>query len=92
MRNKLGFFAKLALLAILLFLVISIVDQNIEINRLNSEEEKLRAQQQVYTLRVEKLNAELEEDVTEETIKRIARRKLNLRDPGNLIYANDRPN
>lgn len=92
MRNRLGFFAKLALLAILLFLVISIVDQNIEINRLNSEEEKLRAQQQVYTLRVEKLNAELEEDVSEETIKRIARRKLNLRDPGNLIYANDRPN
>ena len=38
MRNRLGFFAKLALLAILVFLVISIVDQNIEINRLNSEE------------------------------------------------------
>ena len=34
----------------------------------------------------------LSEEVTEETIKRIAREKLNLRDPSELVYANDLPN
>ena len=41
---------------------------------------------------VEKLNSQLQEEVTEETIKRVAREKLNLRDPGELIYSNDLPN
>ncbi len=92
MGHKLGFFAKLAFLAILFFLAISIVDKNIEINSLKKEEEKLAAQRQAYTLKVERLNAQLEEEVTEETIKRIAREKLNLRDPDDLVYANDLPN
>lgn len=92
MLRKLGFFGKLAFLAILFFLAISIVDKNIEINALKKQEEKLAAQRQAYTLRVERLNAQLEEEVSEETIKRIAREKLNLRDPGDLVYANDLPN
>ncbi len=92
MRHRFGFFAKLALIAILFFLVISIVDKNIKINDLKKEEEKLSAQRQAYTLRVERLNSQLKEEVSEDTIKRIAREKLNLRDPGELVYANDLPN
>jgi cell division protein FtsB len=92
MRHRFGFFVKLALIAILFFLVISIVDKNIKINDLKKEEEKLSAQRQAYTLRVERLNSQLKEEVSEDTIKRIAREKLNLRDPGELVYANDLPN
>ena len=92
MKHKLGFFGKLAFLAILFFLAISIVNKNIEINSLKKEEEKLRAKRQSYTLQVERLHSQLEEEVTEETIKRIAREKLNLRDPGDLVYLNDLPN
>ncbi len=92
MRQRIGFFTKLAFLAILFFLAISIVDKNIEINALKKEEEKLRAERQSYTLKVERLNSQLNEEVTEETIKRIAREKLNLRDPDDLVYANDLPN
>lgn len=91
MRNRLGFFGKLAFVAIILFLIVSIVDKNIEINALKEKEEKIREQMQAYTLQVERLNSQLEEEVTEETIKRIAREKLNLRDPEDLIYANDLP-
>ena len=40
MRHRLGFFAKLAFVAIIFFLVISIVDKNIEINSLKKEGEK----------------------------------------------------
>ena len=92
MQSKLGFFGKLAFVAIILFLIISIVDKNLEINDLREKEEKINNQMQAYTLYVEKLNAQLEEEVSEETIKRVAREKLNLRDPGELIYSNDLPN
>ncbi len=92
MRHRLGFFAKLAFVAIIFFLVISIVDKNIEINSLKKEEEKLAAERQTYTLKVERLSAQLEAEVSEETIKRIAREKLNLRNPDELVYANDLPN
>lgn len=91
-KNRLGFFTKLAMIAIVFFLVISIVDKNIEINSLKKEEEKKKQELQSYTLQVERLNSQLEEEVTAETIKRIAREKLNLRDPNELVYANDLPN
>lgn len=91
-RKRLSFFGKLALIAIVFFLVISIVDKNVEINTLKREEEKKRQELQSYTLQVERLNSQLEEEVSGETIKRIAREKLNLRDPSELVYANDLPN
>ncbi len=92
MRNRLGFFAKLAFAAILFFLVISIVDKNIEINELKKEKERLEAQKTQYTLQVEKLDAQLNQEVTEEVIKRIAKEKLNLREAGDQVFASDLPN
>ena len=92
MRNRLGFFGKLAFVVISLFLVISIVDKSIEINDLKEKEKKIKEQVQSYTLQVERLESQLEEEVSEETIRRIAREKLNLRDPGDLVYSNDLPN
>ena len=91
-QHRFGFFAKLAFVAILVFLAISIVNQNIRINSLKEQEIRLQAEKNTYTLQVERLNAELNEEVSEETIKRIAREKLNLREPGNVVYANDLPN
>jgi len=90
--RRAGFFAKLALIAIIFFLAISIVDKNIEINQLKKEADKLESERRAYTLKVERLNSQLEEEVSEETIKRIAKEKLNLRDPNDLVYANDLPN
>lgn len=91
MRAKLIFFGKIIFTVLVLFLVITIIDKNLQINDLKEKEKKVRQQMQAYTLQVERLNSQLEEEVTEETIKRIARDKLNLRDPGDLIYANEQP-
>ena len=91
-KHRFGFFAKLAFVAILISLVISIVNLNLKINALKEKEKSLEAEKSTYTLQVERLNAQLNEEVTEETIKRIAREKLNLREPGNVVYANDLPN
>ncbi|MBE6713231.1 MAG: hypothetical protein E7580_06905 [Ruminococcaceae bacterium] len=88
---KLIFFGKIIFTVLIVFLVITIIDKNLEINDLKEKEEKVRQQMQSYTLQVEKLNTQLEEEVSEETIKRIAREKLNLRDPGDIIYANEQP-
>jgi cell division protein FtsB len=71
--------------------VVTIINKNLEINDLKDKEKKVREQMQAYTLQVERLSSQLEEEVSEETIKRIAREKLNLRDPGDLIYANEQP-
>lgn len=91
MRAKLIFFGKIIFTVLVLFLVITIIDKNLQINDLKEKEKKVRQQMQAYTLQVERLNSQLKEEVTEETIKRIARDKLNLRDPGDLIYANEQP-
>jgi len=73
-------------------LVITIVTKNIEINELKKEEEKLQKERAAYTLQVERLNSQLKEEVSADTIKRIAKEKLNLREPSDLVYANDLPN
>lgn len=91
-KHRLNFFVKLAFVAILLFLVVSIVNKNLQINSLKEQQKRLEAEKSTYTLQVERLNAQLSEEVSEETIKRIAREKLNLREPGNVVYANDLPN
>ena len=92
MKHRLSFFAKLAFLAVLLLLAISIVNQNLQINSLKEQEARLIAERNSYTLKVERLESELNEEVSEETIKRIAKEKLNLREPGSIVYANDLPN
>ncbi len=91
MRAKVAFFGKIVFFVVVLFLVVTIIDKNLEINDLKEKEKKVREQMQAYTLQVERLSTQLEEEVSEETIKRIAREKLNLRDPGDLIYANEQP-
>ena len=91
MRAKFVFFGKIIFVAVVLFLVVTIIDKNLQINDLKEKEKKVREQMQAYTLQVERLSTQLEEEVSEETIKRIAREKLNLRDPGDLIYANEQP-
>ncbi|MBQ3075249.1 MAG: septum formation initiator family protein [Clostridia bacterium] len=91
MRKNLAFFGKIVFVVVVLFLVVTIINKNLEINDLKEKEKKVREQMQAYTLQVERLSSQLEEEVSEETIKRIAREKLNLRDPGDLIYANEQP-
>ena len=92
MRVKAGFIVKIAIACLFLFLTVIIVDKTIELNRLKEEEKKREQLIQNYTLIVERLNSQYSKPVSEETIKSIAKEKLNLRDPGERIYANNVPN
>ena len=73
MRKNLAFFGKIVFVVVVLFLVVTIINKNLEINDLKDKEKKVREQMQAYTLQVERLSSQLEEEVSEETIKRIAR-------------------
>lgn len=90
--KKIGVFAILALVTVMIFLIISIVQLNVVINQKRAEELELTRIRNAGKLRVEELNQQISEEITPETIKRIAREKLNLRDPGVIIYASDLPN
>ena len=90
--KKVGIFAVLALVAMMIFLVISIVQLNVTINQKKAQEQELIQIRNAGKLRIEELNQQIDEEITPETIKRIAREKLNLRDPGVIIFASDLPN
>lgn len=92
MKGRLGFFARLALLAILCFLFIVMIQINMQINNLKSEYNAVSADLQKQKESVAKLQAELDAPVTEETIRNKAREELGLCNPGDIIYESDSPN
>ena len=92
MDKKFGLFAKLAFLSILIFLVISVVQMNIRINSLRDTRDELQSELDKVKLEAEELGQQLDIELDEEMIKKIAREKLDLRDPGDIIFASDLPN
>lgn len=90
MGKKVGLFAAFAV--ILVILVILIVDRNVKLQELDKQAAQKYSEKETLILEVEKLNAELNCELDEETIKRIAREKLNLRERGDVAFATDLPN
>ena len=91
MQKGFGFFAKIALIAILFFLAFSIITKNIEINELKDKKEALQQEIDQAKLEVERMESQMEDELDEETVKRIAKDKLNLREAGDVSYQNDLP-
>ncbi len=92
MKGRLGFFAKLALLAILCFLFVVMIQINMQINNLKAEYNAVAAELAIQEEIVAKLQAEVDAPVTEETIRNKAREDLGLCNPGDIIYESDSPN
>ncbi len=60
-----------------------------EFNTLKQDKVKVEEQIKEYELKVDELQAKLEEDFDTEYIMRIAREKLNFRLPEEIIFYND---
>ncbi|MEA4833286.1 MAG: hypothetical protein VB118_11825 [Oscillospiraceae bacterium] len=90
--KKSSFFARLSILAIFFFLLVSIAQMRVKLIKLRETEAELTLQAASINLSIEELNDKLTWPFNEETIKRFAREKLNLRDPGDILYASDLPN
>ena len=88
--TRLNFFIKLAILAVIVFCVVSIVRLRSDLQRLRRDEAALLAQKAAYEEEIEKLKADLAEEMDDDYIMRIAREKLNYYLPDEIIFFNDR--
>lgn len=92
LKNRLGFFARLVVLAILLFLFVVMIDINMQINSLQDEYDTVSAELEKQKEAVAKVQEALDAPYSEETIRRIAREELGLCNPGDIIFESDSPN
>ena len=87
--KKTGFAVKIALVAFVLFCIVTLFAQKIQIDDLNSEINDLREknkQKEAYNAKLRnRLNSEMDEDYIED----IAKDKLNLVLPEEIIFYND---
>ena len=78
MQGKLGFFARLAVLAILFFLFVVMIQVNMQINELKEEYDTVAQELKAQKNARDKVQEELDAPYSEETIRRIAREELGL--------------
>jgi len=90
-KFKLGFPARIAICVVVVFLLFSIVRAELSLKELKDTHDALAAQVEKYEFSVEELKEKLAQPLDEKTIKRFAREKLNLRDPGDILFVSDLP-
>ena len=72
-----------------MFCTVTIIKMQFEFNALKESKSRVEEQIKVYELKIDELQARLEEDFDTEYIMRIAREKLNFRLPEEIIFYND---
>ncbi len=83
-------FMKLALLAFVLFSLITILQLRMEFNRLNRQGAELQAQIEHAKDNIEELGERLEEDFDDDYVEQIARDQMNYCKPDEIVIYNDR--
>lgn len=97
-KQKLNFWVKIAMIFISVFFLVAIVKMNIQINDMKVKLNKSISEVEKRQLSIEKIQSEIDsfpkdlDNLDEETVKRIAREKLNLQDSDVIIFANSQPN
>lgn len=89
MKRKSNIFIKAATFVFIVFCTVTIVKMQFEFNNLKDDKAKVEEQIKNYELKIDELQARLEEDFDTEYIMRIAREKLNFRLPEEVIFYND---
>ena len=92
MKNgtRLNFFVKLTILVVICFCAVNIIRLRSEYNNLKEREEQLLKEKQEYEDAIDKIKADLAEEMDEDYIIRIAREKLNYYLPDEIIFYTDR--
>ena len=89
MKNRSNIFVKAAAVVFIVFCTVTIIKMQFEFNALKESKSRVEEQIKVYELKIDELQARLEEDFDTEYIMRIAREKLNFRLPEEIIFYND---
>ena len=87
--GKAGFFVKIALCAVVVCLLITSFSLLMEYNRLGNTESKLEAEISEAEVRAAELQYELDEPMDREYIMRVARKRLGLVLPDEIVYYPD---
>lgn len=87
--GKAGFFVKIALFAVVVCLLVTSFGMLIKYNRLVGEQKKLEAGIEKAEVRAAELKYELDAPMDKEYIMRVARKKLGLVLPEEIIYYTD---
>ena len=88
-KGRMNIFLKAAILVFIAVCSASIINMQFEYNALKEERMELEAQIAEVNARIEELNIWLERPYDDEYIKQVAKEKLNLRLPGEIIFYND---
>ena len=92
-RNRTDFWIKFAVVCVLLFFFLVSIKLNIDINNIKEDVAKAAAEIEKKYLEIEKTRSEIDTfELNEETIKKIAREKLNLRESDAIIFESSQPN
>ncbi|MBE6671490.1 MAG: hypothetical protein E7593_04725 [Ruminococcaceae bacterium] len=89
MKSRSNIFVKAAAVVFIVFCTVTIIKMQFEFNSLKESKSAVEEQIKVYELKIDELQARLEEDFDTEYIMRIAREKLNFRLPEEIIFYND---
>ena len=89
--NKGGsnFFLKAAIVVVIIFSLVMIVQLQLEFNDLSDQREGLSMEIDRLTERIAELNYQLTMPFDDDYIIRTARRRLNLRMPNEIVFIND---
>ena len=89
MKKSSNIFVKAATLVFIVFCAVTIVKMQFEFNSLKEDKAAVEEQIKAYELKIDELQARLEEDFDTDYIMRIAREKRNFRLPEEIIFYND---
>lgn len=82
-------FVKIAVIIVVAVCLITILNLQIQFNKLNEEKKLLEEQVREYSEDIEELKAEIERPFDDEYVIRVAREKLGYHLPDEIIYYND---
>ena len=88
-RKNTGVFVKIAIFALAVFAVVSIVQLQLSFNELRTKRDTLKAEVDALQDEADELQEQVDAPVDEEYIIDIAKDKLNLRLPAEIIFYND---
>lgn len=88
-RQRANIIVRLAVICVAVFLVFSAVNMQFRLGELRESKAQLEEEIAVLEDRLIYMQLRLDEPVTDEYIRRIAREKLNYRDPDEILFYND---
>ena len=89
MKKRSNIFVKAAVLVFVVFCTVTIIRMQFEFNELKENKEQVEEQIKNYQLKIDELQAQLDEQFNTDYIMRVARDKLNYRLPDEIIFYND---